>query len=362
MENKRLVSIDALRGFDMMFIMGMAGVITAACSLFPGGADCWLSTQMHHAAWDGLRHHDTIFPLFLFIAGMTFPFSYAGRLERGDSKRKVFWKTVKRALILFLLGLVINGIFDLKPDFRIPSVLGRIGFAWMFAAWLFMYCGWKARAVIAVILLAGYGLLMTIPAPDAAGAGSLTMEGNIGCYIDRLLMPDHIYRRGVYDPEGLLGVLPAIVTAMLGQFTGEFVKDSKCRRKTLLMFCAAALLLAAGLLWSLWQPVNKALWSCSFVLVVGAYSVAMYALFYWLIEVKGWKKWTTFFTVIGMNSITIYMAMRIIPFGRIGAFFAGGLAGLLPEAWGRLILAIATFAAGWLFLYFLYRKKVFLKV
>ena len=138
-------------------------------------------------------------------------------------------------------------------------------------------------------------------------------------------MPDHIYKRGLYDPEGLLSTLPAIVTALLGQFTGEFVKDSKASHKTLWMLGGAAALLGAGLLFTLWSPINKALWSSSFVLVVGAYSVAMFALFYWLIDVKGWTKWTPFFTVIGLNSITIYMAQRIIPFGKVSEFFFGGL-------------------------------------
>ena len=360
--NKRLLSIDALRGFDMMFIMGVAAIVAATCRLFPGGEDSWLYAQMFHADWDGLRHHDTIFPLFLFISGMTFPFSYAKRLEKGASRKKIFWNTVRRGLVLVLLGLVYNGIFKLEPTFRIPSVLGRIGLAWMFAAWLYMACGWKWRAAIAALILTGYSLLLLIPAPDAAGAGSLTLEGNLAGYIDRILMPDHIYKRGLYDPEGLLSTLPAIVTALLGQFTGEFVKDSKASHKTLWMLGGAAALLGAGLLFTLWSPINKALWSSSFVLVVGAYSVAMFALFYWLIDVKGWTKWTPFFTVIGLNSITIYMAQRIIPFGKVSEFFFGGLAGLMPPLWGKWILALAYFAVSWLFLWFLYKKKVFLKV
>ncbi len=326
---KRLVSIDALRGFDMMFIMGMAGIITAMCGLFPGGGDSWLSVQMSHVAWDGLRHHDTIFPLFLFISGMTFPFSYANRRDRGVSNGRIFWVTLRRGMVLVALGLVYNYFFRLQlSTLRIPSVLARIGLAWMFAAWLFIWCGWKARAVIVAVILVGYGLILTIEAPDAAGAGALTLEGNIVGYVDRLLMPNHLLKKGVFDPEGLLSTIPAIATAMLGQFTGEFVKDSKCRRKTLWMLAAAVLLLGAGLLWSLWQPVNKKLWTSSFVLVVGAYSVAMFALFHYIIDVRGWKKWTLFFTVIGMNSITIYMAQRIVPFKQVSEFFLGGLAGL----------------------------------
>ena len=346
----------------MMFIMGFAAIVSATCKLFPGGEDCWLNLQMTHVDWNGLRHHDTIFPLFLFISGMTFPFSLAASKAKGKSNKRIFWKTVLRGLILCLLGLVYNGIFELEPTFRIPSVLARIGLAWMFAAWLFMACGWKWRAVIAAVILIGYNLLLLIPAPDAAGAGSLTMEGNIVGYVDRVLMPKHLLKPGVFDPEGLLSTFPAIVTAMLGQFTGEFVKDSACKRKTLWMVVAAAVLLAVGLVWSLWFPINKKIWTSSFTLVVGAYSVGLFALFHWLIDVKGWKKWTPFFTVIGMNSITIYMLQRIVSFKDISAFFLGGLADIMTDKWGAWLLAIGYFALCWLLLWFLYRKKVFLKV
>lgn len=362
MNQQRLLSIDTLRGFDMMFIMGFAALLKATCELFPGGGDCWLFTQMTHVDWNGLRHHDTIFPLFLFISGMTFPFSMSARLERGASRKRIFWHTVLRGVILCLFGLLFNKIQDFKPDFRIPSVLARIGLAWMFAAWIYMACGWKWRAVIASAILIGYNLLLLIPAPDAAGAGSLTFEGNIVGYVDRIIMPNHLYRHEIFDPEGLLSTLPAIVTAMLGQFTGEFVKNSGKSRKTLWLLGGAAVLLCAGLVWNLWFPINKKLWTSSFVLVAGAYSVAMFALFYWLIDVKGWKKWTTFFTVIGMNSITIYMLQRIVSFKDVTAFFFGGTAGLMPPLWGKWILALAYFAISWLVLWFFYRKKIFLKV
>ncbi|MBQ5984476.1 MAG: DUF5009 domain-containing protein [Bacteroidales bacterium] len=362
MDKKRLLSIDALRGFDMLFIMGFAGLLVAICQLFPDGDSCWLARQMSHVDWDGLRHHDTIFPLFLFISGMTFPFSAEKRQLGGATKGQLFLQALRRGLVLVALGLVYNKFFDLKlATLRFPSVLARIGLAWMFAAWLFLAFRWKTRAVIAAVILVGYQLLLLIPAPDAAGAGPLTYEGNIVGYIDRLIMPDHLLSKGKFDPEGLLSTLPAIVTAMLGQFTGEFVRSSQ-RNKTGKMLLAAAVLLAVGLVWSLWFPINKKLWTSTFVLVVGAYSVAMFALFYWIIDVKGWKKWTFFFEVIGLNSITIYMAQRIIPFSSVNKFFLGGLAGLCPEPVGKVILAAGYVAVCWLFLLFLYRKKVFLKV
>ena len=366
--DKRLLSLDTLRGFDMMFIMGFAAIIAALCRLFPEGDSSWLCQQMSHVSWNGLRHHDTIFPLFLFIAGISFPFSYAKQLSRGASRGQVYAKIFRRGFVLVLLGFIYSGLFNLKfSTLRFYSVLARIGLAWMFAALFFINFKPKARAVIAAVLLVGYWLLLKfVPAPDAPGADPFSLEGNLVGYIDRTLWPDHLYKKGLFDPEGLLSLLPAIVTAMLGMFTGEFVRIDEAKvsgsRKALYMFLASLVMLGLGLLWSLDFPVNKALWSSSFVLVVGAYSLSMFALFYYIIDVRGWKGWTKPFEVIGLNSITIYMAQRIIPFGSINKFFLGGLAGLCPEPWAKLILAVGYFTVSWLFLWFLYKKKVFLKV
>ncbi|MBQ8420682.1 MAG: DUF5009 domain-containing protein [Bacteroidales bacterium] len=371
MENKsqRLMSLDALRGFDMLFIMGFSSLVMSVCSLFPGGEDCWLSQTMEHAEWNGLRHHDTIFPLFLFLAGMSFPFSYAKQITLGTPARKIYLKIFKRALILVCLGIVYNGFFKLEFDsLRICSVLGRIGLAWMFAAIMYIHFKPATRAAICGVILIGYWLLICfVPAPDVPGADPLTMQGNLIGYVDRMITPGRlIYDGGRFDPEGLLSTIPAIVTAMLGIFTGEFVRisDEKLpgNRKTLYMAGAAVVLLGLGLLWSLVFPVNKMLWSSSFVLVVGAYSLGMFALFYYIIDVRKWQKWTLFFRVIGLNSITIYMAQRIFSFSSINRFFLGGLAAKLPEQWADVLFDFGYVAICWLFLYFLYRKKTFLKI
>lgn len=369
---KRLLSLDALRGFDMLFIMGFSSLVVAACALFPGGADCWLARQMSHVAWDGLRHHDTIFPLFLYLAGVSFPFSYAKQVARGKTRGQIYGKIFYRGLALVVLGCIYNGFLQFKFPFRYMGVLQHIGLAWMFAALLFINFKPKARVIIAAAILIGYWLLIRfVGAAASPGQDPFSFEGNLVGYVDRVLnkwfsfMHGRLYR-DVFDPEGVLSILPAIVTAMLGMFTGEFVRrpeeEISGGKKTVYMLVAAAVLLVLGLLWSLVFPINKALWSSSFVLVVGAYSVAMFALFYWLIDVKGWKKWTTFFTVIGMNSITIYMGQRIVNFRSISNFFVGGIASLGGEAWAGFIGALGYLAISWLFLYFLYRKKVFLKV
>jgi len=368
-KSQRLLSIDALRGFDMLFIMGFSSLVVAVCSLFPGGADCWLATTMGHAKWHGFTHHDTIFPLFLFLAGMSFPFSYAKQVSSGVPTRKIYLKIVKRAIILICLGVVYNGFFKLDFEkLRICSVLGRIGLAWMCAAILYINFKPKTRAIICAAILVGYWLLIRfVPAPDTPGADPLSMQGNLIGYIDRLITPGRlIYDGGRFDPEGLLSTIPAVVSAMLGIFTGEFVRIPEEKisgaRKTLYMAGAAAGMLAVGLLWSIDFPLNKMLWSSSFVLVVGSYCLGMFALFYYIIDVRKWQKWTTFFTVIGMNSITIYMAQKIFSFSSINKFFFGGLAARLPEQWADVLLDFGYVAICWLFLYFLYKKKTFLKI
>ena len=367
MENKRLLSIDTLRGLDMLFIMGLGQLIIRICALFPGGENFWLATQMHHVDWNGLAIQDMIFPLFLFIAGLSFPFSYAKQVEKGRTSWQIHKKIFIRCLLLILLGIVYNGFFRLEFPQRYASVLGRIGLAWMCAALLFIHCKPVTRIIIAAVTLVGFGLLITyVGAPDApAGAGPLTQDGCLHGWVDRLLMPGRLHR-GNFDPEGLLGVIPATVTAMLGMFTGEFIRlpEEKVSgaKKTLWMLGAAAVLLVAGLLWSKVLPLNKKLWTSTFVLVVGAISIALYAVMYYVVEVKGLQKWTFPFRVIGLNSITIYLLQQIVPFQTISNYFFGGAANLLPEAWGAVLLSAGYVVICWLVLYFLYKKKVFLKI
>ena len=366
-KTKRLLSIDTVRGLDMLFIMGLGQLIIRICELFPGGGNSWLASQFHHVDWNGLVLEDMIFPLFLFIAGLSFPFSYAKQREKRRTSWQIHKKIFVRCLLLILLGIVYNGFFELKFPQRYASVLGRIGLAWMFAALLFVHCKTATRGIIAVVTLIAYGLLITyVGAPDApAGAGPLTQDGCLHGWIDRLLLPGRLHK-GNFDPEGLLGVIPATVTAMLGMFTGEFLRlpEEKYNgtRKTLLMLGAAAVLLAAGLLWSLVLPVNKKLWTSSFVLVAGAISIALYAVIYYIVEVRGHTKWTFFFRVVGLNSITIYLLQEIVPFKTVASYFLGGIANLLPEAWGAVLLAAGYIAICWLILHFLYKMNVFLKI
>ena len=362
--SERLMSLDALRGFDMLFIMGLTPVVAGLCNAFGFGDGCWLARQMHHVEWHGFAQHDTIFPLFLFIAGVAFPFSCAKMHEKGWSVSRICGKIVWRAFVLVMLGMVYNGLFNKGfGEVRWASVLGRIGIAWAFAALLYLAFSLRTRVMVAVGVLVGYWAAMRYAIVPGAptGADPWSVEWNFAAYVDKLLLPNAT--KG--DPEGLMSTLPAIVTAMLGMFTGEFVRW-KGRfgggAKTLVMLAAAAILLAAGLVWSNWMPVNKKLWTSTFVLVAGAYSLALFSVFYWIVDVKMLWRWTFFLRVVGMNAITVYLLQRIVDFNSVSKFFVGGVAGLLPSAWAGVLVAFGHLIVCWLVLWFLYRKNVFLKV
>ena len=361
----RLMSLDALRGFDMLFIMGGAGMLAALAEWFPCGVTEAIANQMKHVEWHGLAHHDTIFPLFLFIAGIAFPFSLAKQRERGKSSWDIHMKVIRRGLLLVLLGMIYNGLLQFNfAELRCASVLARIGLAWMFGALIFMHSRWQTRVGITALLLVGYWLVAAfIPAPDADGADIFSAQGSIVGYIDRILLPGRLIY-GNIDPEGLLSTFPAIGTALLGMFTGEWIRNDRVSpgRKVLGMVVAGIVLLVLGLLWNEVFPINKKMWTSSFVLVVGAYSVLIFALFYYLIDVCGWRRWTLFFTVIGMNSITVYLGQSFISFWGTSDKIFGGLIRLLPENSHTFFVNLAYIIVVWLVLYFLYRKRVFLKV
>lgn len=382
---ERLMSLDALRGADMLFIMGFSSVVIALCALL-GQRDCELSRQMTHVAWHGLRHHDTIFPLFLFLAGVSWPFSLAGQRAKGRTAGEILAKVARRVLLLFFFGLATRQFFAFDvAAFRYDSVLAHIGVCWAVAAILFMFVkSWRARLLVAAGLLAGHwALLFFCRAPDAAallasanpavakkvaayaatGTDNFSFVGNLSGWLDRVVMPGHLYE-GVFDPDGLLAKMTGVVTAMFGVFAGEMLMKAGTSgaRKALGLVLAGLACLALTFLWEPWCPVNKKLWTSTFVLAVGAYSYLALALFYWIVDVRGWRKWTFFFRVIGMNSITIYLLMRVVGFAVISKFFFSGLAGLGSDDWSRFVLASGQVAIEWLVLLFLYRKGVFLHV
>jgi predicted acyltransferase len=364
---KRLYSLDALRGFDMFWIMGGESIFIGLASLSGWPIFQWWAGQLDHVPWHGFRFYDMIFPMFLFIAGISFPFSVARRVAANESRKLLYRHVLIRGLTLVLLGILYNNAvkFDFE-NMRYGSVLGRIGLAWMFAALIFMNTKLNFRIVWFCALLIGYWLLLLLfPAHDLGSTDIFSREGNLTSYIDRVLMPGKLYL-GNHDPEGILSTIPAISTALLGMFTGEFLisqyLNNKPLRKVLYMAIAAICLMIIGQLWNLIFPINKNLWTSSFVCFVGGLSLLLFTLFYLIIDVWNYRKWAFVFVVIGMNPITIYLAERIINFKSASKFFFGGLITLFPETWSPFLNGIAITAIGWVFLYILYRKKVFLKV
>lgn len=362
-KNKRLLSLDALRGFDMFFIMGGGALLLSLSSFLPDNISAVVAEQMGHKEWHGFAFYDLIFPLFLFLAGVSFPFSLA---KVGKNKSRILLKIVRRAFLLIFLGVLYNGLlnFDFE-NIRYASVLGRIGLAWAVAALIYLYGGKNVSMVLSAIILLGYwALLALVKAPDALPEVSVfSMEGSIVGYIDRLFLPGALHL-GIHDPEGLLSTLPAVVTAMAGIFTGEFVRDNKVKeyRKVGIMLCASFLLLVIGYLWGMVFPINKNLWTSSFVLFAAGWSLLLFALFYLVIDVVGLKGWSFFFRVIGMNSITIYLLQQFFDFHKPVQTVFGGFISLFPEQYYPSLYLCCYLLVCWLLLYFLYRKGVFLKV
>jgi predicted acyltransferase len=366
--NNRLKSLDALRGFDMLWIMGAAGIVTSFHALSGGSFSGWLSEQMEHVSWSGFHIMDLVFPLFLFIAGVSYPFSLAKRIAANESYKKIHMHLLKRALILVFLGIIYSNDgfkFELA-SLRYASVLSRIGLAWFFGALIFTHTKRDlSRYIWIFFLLLSYSLLIAlVPAPGRpAGADIFSPEGNIVAWFDRMFLPGALYG-GNFDPEGILGIIPAIATALIGMLAGSLLSkaDISQQKKTLALGLAGISLIIGALLLNTVIPINKALWSPSFVLVAGGISLMLLTLFYWIIDVKGFNKWAFPLIVIGLNSITIYMAQSIIGFWVATSFFFNGFSDILSKGAAALIYNCGYVIVCWLFLWFLYKKKIFLKV
>jgi predicted acyltransferase len=366
-ETNRLYSLDALRGFDMFWIMGGESIFIGLATLTGWPILKWWAGQLDHVPWNGFHAYDMIFPLFLFIAGISFPFSVAKRTAANESRKLLYRHVIIRGLTLVFLGILYNNAvrFDLG-NLRYGSVLGRIGLAWMFAAIIFMNTKLNFRIIWCCSLLIGYWLLLLLfPAHDPGSSDIFSREGNLTSFIDRLIMPGKLYL-GNHDPEGIFSTIPAISTALLGMFTGEFLlsprMNDKPMKRVLYMTLAAVCLIIVGQVWNLFFPINKNLWTSSFVCFVGGLSLLLFTLFYLIIDVWKLKKWAFIFVIIGMNPITIYLAERIINFRSASKFFFGGFITLFPQTWAPFLNGLAITTVGWAFLYILYRKKIFLKV
>jgi predicted acyltransferase len=359
----RIASIDALRGFDMFWIIGGGAIFETLPKVWKNPFTDTIKKQMEHVSWQGFRFEDLIFPLFLLIVGVVLPFSLSHRLQQGLSPRAIRLHIIKRAAILILLGLILNGLLQFNlADMRWPGVLQRIGLCYFFAALLVMHTGWLIQSLVAGGLLLGYwALVMFVPVPGS-GVGILTPEGCLPAYIDRLLIPGKFCCFTYGDNEGLLSTIPAVSTVLIGALAGRWLRSPYSGNlKTVALAVAGIVCLIIGYWWGLSFPIIKVIWTSSYVLYAAGWSLLLLAAFYWIIDVMGCKKWAFFFIVIGANPITIYFLQGIVNFDDIAAFFVRGLA----QHTGRfelLILPLAAFAAKWFLLLFLYRHRIFFKI
>ena len=360
---KRIESIDVLRGYDMFWLIGGAGVFTAFAKALPSPVTDFLAVQMTHVDWIGFHHHDLIFPLFLFLAGASWPFSLASRRARGMSTGRIALGILRRFAILFVLGAMLFGLmgFDFA-HVRFNSILGRIGFGWAVAALGTLFFGKRGNWAFAAFCFFGYWAaqeflpLVFSPGQNPWGAGNFQSVFD-HWFGDRV--PDK------YGSEGFFQAFGCISSAYLGVFAGQILAregDSGNRKTVNLFICAAAAFAGAGLAYLTGCPCIKNIWTPTYILLAGGISFAMLAALHWIVDVRGWTKWAFFFKVIGMNAITIYVLQWAWRFPITSQKLFGGVAGLLPEAWRSLLLVFGGLLLKWLLLLFLYRRKIFLRV
>src|SRR5262245_5746730 len=361
----RLLSVDALRGFDMFWIIGGDALLKAWARWAGWPPPDLVNEQLEHAPWEGFRFYDLIFPLFLFVVGVVIPFSLGKAQERGEPRASLYWRIARRTALLFALGLLCNRVLQLDfANLRAAGVLQRIAVCYGCAALVAMHTGPRGQAVLTVTILLGYwALLALVPAPGST-AGDYSVEHNLAGYVDRHYLPGKILEKyyGHGDNEGLLSTIPAVATALIGVLAGHWLRSARSPWvKVLGLALAGAACLAAGTAWGAVFPIIKNLWTSSYVLVAAGWSLMLLALFYGVIDVLGFRRWAFFFTVIGANAITIYVVPRFIDFGKVSQFFLGGVAAH-AGSFGPVVLALGVLAGEWLLLLYLYRRRIFLRV
>ncbi|MHC5065062.1 MAG: acyltransferase family protein [Planctomycetota bacterium] len=364
-ERNRLLSLDAMRGFDMFWIIGGGGLVSG---LIAWSGVAWLEplqSQFEHVEWEGLHAWDLIFPVFLFIAGVTLPLSIDGRLADGVSPTRVWLRCLRRAALLVLLGLVYNGLLRFEFDsLRFPSVLGLIGLAWLWAASIYLFLSLRSQLIAFALLLISYWLaLLLIPVPGI-GAGVWTPEGSLMAYVDRCLMSGHLFRPD-WDPEGLLGTLPAAAIPLAGSFCARILlsPNFNSARRCLILLLVGLACLGLGELWGLAFPVIKQLWTSSFVLLAIGWGALLLVVFHLLVDVLGFRRWAIPFIWIGANPILIYIAAHVaVDFGHSARFLFGGLVSMASPALQPALHSLAVLLIELALLGYLYRRRIFIRV
>lgn len=395
--SQRLVSVDALRGFDMLWIIGGEQVAEALDKLGGGVIVSTIATQLKHVEWAGFRFYDVIFPLFLFLIGVSIVLSM-DRMLATAGRKGALERIARRSLLLFVVGIFYyGGLSRGWPDVQLSGVLPRIALCYLVAATLYVWLPRKGIVIAAAVCLVGYWAMMTfVPFPDvrlehgtigkkgtqadakpptALLAGvSTTVSGtfeeghNLAHYVDFRWLPGR-KRNLYYTNEGLLSTIPAVATTLFGIMAGWVLTNPRWtgRQKVAWLLGAGATGVALGLLWGLQFPIVKRIWTSSFCLVASGCSAVMLGIFYLVVEEWRWQKWCTPFLWIGANALTAYLVVNLVDFEAIAARFVGGdvkafLDVHLAPGVGGLVIAIVGLLLPVLLVRFLYQRKIFIRL
>jgi predicted acyltransferase len=361
----RLLSLDVFRG------------ATLASMVLVNDPGSWdhIYAPLEHAAWHGWTFTDTVFPFFVWIAGVSLTLSTARRIERGDDRGRLFWHVLRRALIIFAVGLFINGFpYFHFSRIRYLGVLQRIAICYLIAGSLSLVL--KARGIVVAIvtLLASYWLLMMLVPVPGCGAGSLVKDCNLAKYVDSIVLAGHMWSgTKTWDPEGLVSTIPAIASMLFGVLIGHLLRMNRTpAEKTAWLFVTGTLLLFAGQVMNVWLPINKNLWTSSYSVFMAGLASVVFALCYWLVDVLKVQHWSRFFTIYGMNSLAVFIFTgligRLLGIIRINGepldtrIFDSVFAPLASPINASLLYALANVLFYFLIVYAMYRLGWFLRV
>lgn len=368
----RLMSLDALRGFDMLWIIGGEVVLRNFAKASDNGFLKILANQTYHVKWEGFHFYDLIMPLFLFMVGMSIPYSTGKRLSMGDSQKTIYLHAIKRFAILFILGMICQcNLLALKLDglFIIHDTLQAIAIGYLFSIFIFTRLNLKKQLAITAGLVFLYWLILTFVPVPGQQAGVLEPQSNIAKYVEQLVF-------GRFDDAPspytwFLGSLGFVATVMSGVFAStvirgnaklSFLKSGNMQiHKTGILFIAGISMLIFALIFSFWFPVIKPLWNPSFILLTSGLSFLLITLFYFIIDVKGFQRWAFWLKVIGMNSIAVYMSVHFIHFEGIAHNLIFGLE-QFTGAWYPAIRSLTGLSIIYGIMYWMYKKGTFIKI
>jgi predicted acyltransferase len=359
--NQRLMCVDALRGFDMLWIIGGAEVLINFSKATGIGFLSNMEVNFDHT-WGQFHFYDIIMPLFLFIVGVVMPISFKNRLAQGATKKTLYRHIIKRVIVLYILGLIASGhllTVDTTKMHLWTDTLHAIAVGYLVSSILILEVPRKWHIPVTAFLLVLYWLVMALIPIPGKGAGIYEPDVNLAIYVDNLVLGHWQEGSGwTY----ILTNITFICSVMLGVFAGQLLQsDRKPMNKAGLLALIGAGCVVAGKVWGIWFPIIHHLWTSSLVLFAGGLSFLLLALFYLIIDIWGYKKWSFFFVVIGMNAITVYVATHLFDFTKIGNVFVGGLLKHLGP-WAGFVESSAALAVIWLILYWMYRTKAFIKI